>query len=245
MTTYSHKAELLPAYLLHSRKYRNTSLIAEFLTERDGRVTAVIRGARGGKKKGGGIVQPFTPLLVNCIGRGELKTLAKMEVGTINRLVGENLLIGLYVNELLIRLLGKYEACVPIFRAYQNLTVALAADSAPVRALREFELKLLIELGYGVTFDVDASGGKPVQTGRYYSYVPDQGFHLLPDATHKGAVYKGEVLLAIAAGRLDDGEVNNSAKTITRAAFAELLGGKPLKSRELFQQFRIKAQGAV
>ena len=45
-TRFSKDAELTPAFILHTRKYRDTSLIAEILTERDGRVAAVIRGAR-------------------------------------------------------------------------------------------------------------------------------------------------------------------------------------------------------
>lgn len=232
MTTSSHDASLSPAYILHTRKYRETSLLAELLTERDGRIAAVIRGARGGAKKSG-VVQPFTPIMVSYTGRGELKTVTRIDVGVVNQLVGENILIGLYVNELLVRLLGKFEPNGRLFSAYQQLLLVLVADSFNVSALRKFELTLLTELGYGITFDVEYATTNRIESDRYYRYVPDEGFHLLTADIPDGS-YKGEYLLAIAAGDLDDKGAAACAKKIVRASLAVLLGQKPLKSRELF-----------
>lgn len=232
MTTSSHDASLSPAYILHTRKYRETSLLAELLTERDGRIAAVIRGARGGARKSG-TVQPFTPILVSYTGRGELKTVTRMDVGVVNQLVGENILIGLYVNELLVRLLGKFEPLGTLFSAYQELILVLVSGVFNASALRKFELTLLTELGYGITFDIAYATTDRIEPDRYYRYVPQEGFHLLTTDIPGGA-YKGEYLLAIATGDLDRKEAAACAKKIVRASFAVLLGQKPLKSRELF-----------
>ncbi len=241
MTTYSHDATLSPAYILHTRKYRDTSLIAEFLTERDGRVTAVIRGARSGRKKTG-VVQPFTPVLVSYFGRGELKTVSKLDIGGVNQLVGENIMIGLYVNELLVRLLGKYDPVVELFSAYQELLLVLVSGNPATALLRRFELLLLSELGYGITFDADAGTGMQIESDCFYRYVPDEGFHQLKDTmnrdTNDQGSFKGEHLLAIAGGELDSPDVDASAKKIIRSSLTVLLGHKPLKSREMFELYQ-------
>ncbi|HIG41650.1 MAG: DNA repair protein RecO [bacterium] len=235
MTTFSRDAELTPAYILHTRKYRDTSLLADFITEKEGRVTAVIRGARGGKKKTG-VVQPFTPLLVSYIGRGDLKTVTKLDAGNFDPLSGESLLVGFYVNELLVRLLGKFEPVPVLFHAYQALLLDLVSAGVSAPSLRIFELTLLRQLGYGITFGIDAMSGEPVKPGCYYRYVPDEGFHELVHDT-ENASYKGENLLAISNGDLSIPEVDSCAKKIIQVSFAVLLGGKPLKSRELFEMY--------
>ena len=149
---------------------------------------------------------------------------------------GENLLVGLYVNELLVRLLGKFEPVPVLFHAYQELLLSLVSSSVSSRALRSFELTLLSQLGYGITFEFDAMSGEPVKPDCYYRYVPDEGFHQLAHDP-ENASYKGEHLLAIFNGDLSLPEVDVCAKKIVRASFAMLLGNKPLKSRELFEMY--------
>jgi DNA repair protein RecO (recombination protein O) len=43
--------KLEPAYLLHARPYRNTSVLADFFTLQHGRVNGVVRGVRGANSK--------------------------------------------------------------------------------------------------------------------------------------------------------------------------------------------------
>jgi DNA repair protein RecO (recombination protein O) len=149
---------------------------------------------------------------------------------------GENLLVGLYVNELLVRLLGKFEPVPVLFRAYQELLLSFVVGVSTT-ALRKFELTLLSQLGYGITFDLDAGSGEPVQPDRYYRYVPDEGFHQLVQDT-SNASFKGEYLLEIGSGNLCGLEIDACAKRAIRVSFTTLLGDKPLKSRELFELYR-------
>lgn len=227
--------DLIPAYILHARKYRDTSLILELFTEPEGRIAAVQRGARGKKKTG--TVQPFTPLLVSYVGKGELKTVAKVDAGAMHHLVGDRLLLGMYANELLMRLLGKFEKAPGLFVAYQHLLLALVGADDYQRSLRQFELRLLDELGYGISFGTDAASGDFVTPDKYYRFVPDEGFRELSSKTE--ASFYGEHLLAIADGHLDSDEVEATARKIARLAIARLLGDRPLKSRELFQQLNL------
>ena len=52
-----------PAYVLHRRAFRETSAIVEYLTRDFGRVAAVVRGVKGGRRPRSSI-EPFTEVVV-------------------------------------------------------------------------------------------------------------------------------------------------------------------------------------
>ncbi len=115
------RVNLQPAYLLHRRPFRDSSQLVELFTAEHGRLSLVARGvhrkARGGST--GAMLQPFVPLLVSFSGRGELKTLTHTEVaGRPQRLSGATLFSGFYLNELLVRLLHRYDPHPPLFASY-------------------------------------------------------------------------------------------------------------------------------
>src|SRR3989344_2269062 len=135
---------LEPAFVLHTRPYRNTSLLVELFTERHGLVSVVARSARGPTSRYKGGLQPFSPLLVDWIGRSELKTLGNVEFSSCpSRLGGDALLCAFYLNELLLRLLHHEDAHPVLYATYQEtLSILPQADKREVQ-LRYFELTLL------------------------------------------------------------------------------------------------------
>lgn len=56
-------AQAVPAFVLHSRAYRESSALVDLFTP-DGRLRAVLRGARG---KAGTLARPFVPSKWNCV----------------------------------------------------------------------------------------------------------------------------------------------------------------------------------
>lgn len=234
----SNLPDLVPAYVLHTRKYRDTSLILELFTEPEGRVAVVQRGARGKKKSA--TVQPFTPILVSYVGKGELKTLTRIDAGNMQALSGDRLLMGMYANELLVRLLGKFEPSARLFQAYQQLLVCLSVSEDYQVELRKFELRLLEELGYGISFAFTAGSGDLVEPDGHYRFVPDEGFHRIASATNSS--FCGEDLLAIADDEFAREGAERNARRVTRIALNHLLGDRPLQSRELFKQLSLGRQ---
>lgn len=95
-------------------------------------------------------------------------------------------------------------------------------------ALRQFELGLLEEMGYGIALGYDIHG-EAVRPDRYYLLDPQQG--LLP----AGEGYHGNDLLAIVNGDWQPA-ARKTALHLCRALLAPHLGDKPLKSRELFRE---------
>lgn len=224
---------LQSAYMLHSRDYRDSSLIIDVLTHEAGRFSLVARGARSEKSKIRGRLQLFTPLLIGSVGRGELKTATQIDFQrAAYRLQGQNLMLGLYVNELLYRLIGRFDPVPEIYEAYEHLLIHLAQPGPGVPAIRSFELRLLSELGYGISFEFDASNGEAVDPDSHYRYIVHEGFRAT--ASSDNETFSGADLLDIAAGRTDEVD-DNKLKKVTRSSLAVLLGDKPLKSRSLFR----------
>ena len=224
---------LEPAYILHARHYRNTSLILDLLTRDSGRYSMVVKGARSSTSKLRGRLQPFTPLLEAPVGRGELKTSTAIDFPLKpHRLVGDSLLFGLYINELLYRLLGKFDPVGELYANYEELMECLQNQQNDVNTIRRFELNLLQELGYGINFTYDARNSQPIDVQRHYCSVVQEGFHQTTDRDDD--VFPGAELLKLSSGEFPKVDARR-LRNLTRNSLGVLLGDKPLKSRTLFQ----------
>ena len=222
-------------YILHSRNYRETSLLADIFSREEGRYSLVIRGAKNRKSRYQGLIQPFSPMLVTSYGKGELKTAGAIDfTHRAWRIKGEHLLIGLYVNELLYRVLGKFDQLPALYGDYEKLLAQLEKDVFETPFLRKFELSLLTNLGYRITFDFDVRTQGNIRPDARYRFVAEEGFHSIVDEVHLGNTFSGKHLLAIASGEYS-GEAEKILKRVVRKSLQPLLGAKPLKSRSLFE----------
>ena len=242
-----------PAWVLSRKNYGDSGLLLELLTAEGGRCSAIARGAF--RRKSGGslasLLQPFHPLLVRLAGRGELKTLAAAESPTAAcSLRGDALLSGLYLNELLIRLLPRFDPCPSVFVSYGEAIESLSAASGEI-ALRRFELSLLTELGYRIDWWVDVNQDV-IEDRVDYLYEPGQGFvpgSLSLPASQTDRRVPGSAIRLI--GEWLDGTVSLQKeeqlmlKDVTRAALAQLTQGRGLNSRDIFRALRrTKAVGS-
>lgn len=225
------------AFVLHGRHYSETSLLLDFFTENDGRVRILAKGARSRRSALKGVLQPFTPLLIRWSGRGEVKTLRSAEPVSMGLpLTGLMLYSGLYTNELLSRVLVHETDYSSLFFDYLHCLQTLAgATGSPEPALRRFELSLLGHLGYGVDFLHCAGSGEPVSDDMTYRYRAEKGFIASVILDHYS--FTGRELRSLAAREFTDIDTLRAAKRFTRMALKPYLGGKPLKSAELFRQF--------
>jgi DNA repair protein RecO (recombination protein O) len=224
------RAQLQPAFVLHRRPYGNTSLLLEAFVLDAGRLPLLAKGATSGRVFGASLLQPFVPLLLSRAGRGEVRTLGRYEAeGPPITLTGERLYCGFYVNELLVRLLPREEPHPGLFAAYGATLARLAQEGDPEPALRCFEVALLAELGYALLLDREADSAAPVQPAARYDFVVEKG----PVATAGGEL-SGATLLKLANGAAPVGEERREARRLLRRVLDHYLGGRALKSRELF-----------
>ena len=98
----THTYLLQPAYVLHYRLYRDTSLLIDFFTREQGILSAVARGARSAKSSLKGLLQPFIPLSISFSWKRELATLIQAEATeAFFSLSGKRLFSAFYINELM------------------------------------------------------------------------------------------------------------------------------------------------
>lgn len=213
---------LEPAYILHSREYRDTSRILDVFTARHGRLTLFARGARGPKSKLASLLMPFRRLLVSWSGRGDAAQLTAAEPhGEATPLPSRQVLSGFYLNELIIALTTRHDPQPQLFEDYALALQKLAADAPPEPPLRVFEKRLLTSLGYGLEFPVDA------QT--YYRYRVGEGLaEVREDAP---GAYSGRCLLALQEESLGDAESLDVARRLLRQALDHCLEGRELRTR--------------
>lgn len=226
-----------PAFVLHTRPYRETSQLVDLFSRHHGRFRVVARSPRHTKNSTRNL-SPFTPLLVGWSGKSDLKTLVSAEQsGASLMLAGERLYSGFYLNELLLRLLAEHDPHEWIFDCYLEIMTKLV-DGDPVEpALRQFEIYLLSDLGYGLVLDADAESGKPVVPDQWYWFDPTVGLvarHFVSGGRRAPNWFQGTELLAIHHGNDSTPSVGQSKKRLMRLALEPHLGGKPLRSRELF-----------
>lgn len=229
----SYQVEAQAAYVLHTRPYRETSLLVDFFTLEQGKVSAVVKGARSPRSRMRAMMQPFTPLQINWRGRNELKSLLQAEaVAAPVMLRGTALMCGLYVNELLERLLQPADPHPELYVYYQYVLNELLSGQDIELALRTFEQQLLQQLGY----QFDVSHCLPE---RIYRYDPAQGFVAVSQVTAaiRPACFTGEQLQGVVSEQYQRPEIRRAAKRLIRLALEAQLGSKPLRSRELLQKY--------
>ncbi len=151
--------ELTPAFLIHRRTFQGSSLLLDFIIRDFGKTRLVARSGRKNKTS----FQMFQRLNISYKGRGELKYLTHWEINDKpRRFLGNDLVLGLYVNELLSRLLPDNEAHQKLFDEYYSFidNISDQTKSEKEFSLRMFENLLLENIGYGLEFKVDALGNK-------------------------------------------------------------------------------------
>ena len=241
------RVENAPGYVLHSRPWRETSLIVEAFTREHGRVGLVARGVRRARSRFRGLILPFHLLLLSWSGRGELPALTGADTeGPVRTLRGRALFSGFYLNELLLKLLPRNDAHPDLFDDYRRALAELGANGVLDTVLRTFEKRLLDALGYGPTLDRAADTGAPVCPDKRYRYVPQRG-PIEGASAEEGPVVSGRTLLALAGGRLgdEDDRVRTEARRLMRAILAPHLGPRPLGSRQLFRRSSSPASGTT
>lgn len=228
-----------PAYVLHRRPYRETSLLVDVFSLNAGRMSVVARGGNSVKSPLKAQLQPFQPLLLDWQGRHDLKTLTQTEVqkGPVLQRT-DALYCGLYINELLQRLLPAGDPSPELFAAYIDTLdqLATAMDVQPV--LRRFEWAFVDAMGLSFDWTMTTDTGEAVVPGGHYGYDPEQGIVSGRVSTPRLGGLPGDVLLALSAGDLESPACRRLAKKTMRVLIDHLMQGRPLNSRALFSHGR-------
>lgn len=242
--------QLQRAYLLHSRPYRDQSLLVNLLTEQLGHVSAVVYIGKSKKSNKKGLLQPFASLLIELKGQGDLKTLSRLEHADKSlQLSGNFLFSGFYLNELMVRLLPENIGLDSLFSLYEQSLDNLLNQHKLESTLRQFEFRLLQEIGFSLDFsNIEESKGQyqitPNDANAFdqidanssvdeYYYIAGKGF-VEANYPLNSPRYLRQHLIAIGDGNLQQADVLFTCKRLMRQVLKSYLGSKPLNSRKLF-----------
>ncbi|MGB2421258.1 MAG: DNA repair protein RecO [Porticoccaceae bacterium] len=235
------RIEAEPGFVLHQTPYRETSLLVDLYSRHYGRVRCVAKGFRKPNKKGiSRAIFPYTEHYFSWQGNGDLKTLTRADaIQAPIFLQREALFTGLYINELLYRLMHEYDPHPYFYAHYQQFIAQLAERGANEAMLRTVEMSLLEELGYGLVLHVD-SQGLAIDANQFYQYVPEHGLTPVGNSQDPNALF-GRDLIALVNNDFSQASVMRAAKQINRRVIDFYLGGRPLNSRELYRQHIMSA----
>jgi DNA repair protein RecO (recombination protein O) len=225
-----------PGFVLHTRPYSETSLYVELFSRQYGRLTTIAKGARRQKSKFRGALMPFRLLSTGWTGRGEIPvlTLAEPAAPWVD-MRGHGVLCGFYVNELLMRLLHRYDPHPALFEHYAGTMVRLQHGEAHEGILRLFEKQLLGEIGYAMNLDHEVGQRRPIEPGARYRYIPHLGAVPIDNERKGGVPISGAALQALRDGNLSVERDLRECKRLMRVMIAHQLENRPLHSRKLFR----------
>jgi len=223
------RVENSPAFLIHRRMYQGNSLLLDFFTKDHGKLRLIARGARSSKTS----LQMFQCLSISFKGKGDLKSLSQWEISDEpRRLLGNDLIMAIYVNELIQRLLPEGDEHSEIFESYWAYikNISTLDSNEKEYKLRIFENQLLKDLGYGLDFDDDINGNT-INKDFQYDFIEHQGF-----AINGNGIISGSTLLHFSNSNepITNSKELSILKKMNRKRLKSLLGDKPLKSKELF-----------
>ena len=224
--------------MLHTRPFKETSLLVDLFTRNHGRISVIAKGAQRPKSKIGIIKTPSCLFYVSCTGRGELKTLTHCEVKEYFFPIAEAFNSVIYLNELLIKLLEKEDAHPEIFDHYLTVCGSLKSKNKEnlEKNLRSFELTLLKEIGYGLNLNFEGNSDIEIKEDTSYKFVPSVGFLPQTKSESNKNNFSGRDILNLSTGNFSSPDTLLASKQIMRQAIDFHLGNKTLKIREYLSQ---------
>lgn len=226
-----------PAFVLSAQPWKETSLIAELLTQHHGRVTVVVRGAKRTSSRFRGLINPFVPLLTSFSGAGEIKNLTDARwLGGLAPIEPDALVSAFYVNELVLRLTVRQDPCKELFEAYTQVLgdLALKQGKQLSAALRRFEIRLLGFLGWSQSAKI-----REIQAGG--NWIVREGELVAVEAPSEGEVAVSRAAaLAVAAGEIPESSDLREIRDVLRRIIGYYVGDRGFKTRrtvEYWTQF--------
>ncbi len=226
-----------PGYVLHTRPYTESSLLLDVFCRQFGRFMLLAKGARRQKSGMRGVLMPFKPLLLSWAGKGQLPILTAAESqGHLSDMLGKQLHAAYYANELILKLLHRFDAHQDLYDSYDHTVRTLTEGEDAGTLLRVFEKSLLQEIGFGLILDHDVETGEGINETANYRYVPQFGPVVTEVANENGMQVSGQTLIAMREECFKTSESRQQARILTRNLITQQLGGRELRCRKVMNQ---------
>lgn len=221
-------------YVLRTRPYTEASVIVDLFTESTGRMACITRPAKLRGKVQKGHLQAFRLLQLHWQGQSELSRLTQTDERFRHRIPASKLLYGLYLNELLLKLVQTHAPLNILFTTYQHTLQLLCDTELPMVVVMHFELVLLDELGHMPDLWEDDEHGENIVPTTVYTYGINAGLHLKSSLVNQTASVPVLGGLLIAMRELDSMSLEQyqALRQFLDAIWVRIVR-KPFNSRKL------------
>lgn len=207
-------------------------------TREYGRFRLLAKGARRQKRGQRALLLPFQPLRISWSGKSSLKTLTNVELQQpTSRLHAEQLASAYYISELIFKFLHAHDAHENLYAAYDEAIQMLIDKQNAETVLRQFECRLLEEIGYGLQLTRDVSNQQPIKAELHYSYYPEKGPVQTDSVDDEASLtVSGKTLLALASGQFSNRQTQKESKRLLRSLLTRQIPGRKFNTREVYAQ---------
>jgi len=229
-----------PVFFLHVRKYTESSAILDCFSQQYGRFSILGKGLLSSHKKKTSLrPRLFQAYQVSAILRNELGVLTAIEANHLwQQPVGFAWFVANYINEMLIKLLPKFESVPELYEHYVMTLNKLSQAEDYALQLVLFEKTLLESLGYGIDMVHEARNQALIKHELQYEFNPQSGFlECDSDVPHN---ISGRTIIAFA--RQDDEYLASNVieleaiKRIIRISLKYQLGDVNLKTIQVMRE---------
>lgn len=186
------------AYILNRRHFRESSFLVDIFSEEYGRICCVARPAKKRGKVVKGNLEPFRYLNLQWIGKGDVQTLTEADERGRHTMPPSEMMLGLYLNELLLLLTRQHVPMPALFSAYKYTLHKLGDPLINRHIMMRFEMYLLASLG------LPLEAQQEIDHHASYVFSVDEGLLLVTDDTIQSLItpqnkhlISGKLLLAL------------------------------------------------
>lgn len=223
-------------YILRTRPYTEASVIVDLFTKDAGRMTCITRPAKLRGKVQKGHLQAFRLLQLHWQGVSDMSRLTQTDERFRHRIPPKNLLFGLYLNELLLKLVQTHSRLDVLFTTYQHTLQLLCDSELPMVVVMQFELALLNDLGHMPDLWQDDEQGRAIIPEMGYAYGLNVGLYAKTstDFNQAAVPISGQLLIAMRQPEKMSLEQYQALRSFLDALWMRIVR-KPFNSRKLLR----------
>jgi len=180
-------------YILRQRPFRDNSVLLDIFTEDFGRICCVARPAKKRGKIVKGNLEQFRYLKLQWFGKGDVQTLAEADERGRHVIPPSEIMLGLYLNELILLFTQQHVPQEKLFSAYKYTLHKIGDPLVNRHILMRFEVYLLAILGFPLTIP-----DKHLSHQQYYRFTKEFGLTPISKMSkEKGISISADLLIAL------------------------------------------------
>tara|TARA_Y100000590_G_scaffold465330_1_gene637326 strand:+ start:693 stop:1397 length:705 start_codon:yes stop_codon:yes gene_type:complete len=216
-------------YIIKTLAFGETSNIYEIISNEQGRMSIIHKGAKKGKKSFP--LNQFCPYKISWAGKSSLKYLKDYEnINNKINLSDKHKVIALYLNELLFLLVPRDLKIDGLFDVYDEALYSLVNDNNLLKTLNNYEITILEKCGHSIFLKSNLDNIS-INSEKKYLYISDYG----PKETDNNDGISGKTFLALANEIDYDKETLIESRNLMKKVIDFYIKPKTIKTREIFK----------